>query len=101
MTLKFVSVIIDIRRLKYQQDCLNKRINMFSIRILIIIIMLSASVSYAEITVVTSTTQIFDLTKSISGDDAEIISILAAGQDLTHISLFRETLKLSRTLTLS
>lgn len=81
MTLKFVSVIIDIRRLKYQQDCLNKRINMFSIRILIIIIMLSASVSYAEITVVTSTTQIFDLTKSISGDDAEIISILAAGQD--------------------
>lgn len=39
------------------------------------------SVSYAEKTVVVSTTQIYDFTYNVAGDDIKVISILAPGQD--------------------
>jgi len=40
-----------------------------------------AAVCHAKQTVVVSTTQIFDMTKNVAGDDLNVISILAPGQD--------------------
>jgi manganese/iron transport system substrate-binding protein len=50
----------------------------FTITLLAILIV---NISYAEKIVVTSTTQIYDFTKNIAGDDVKVISILAPGQD--------------------
>jgi len=50
----------------------------------IIVILLTTFISifsYADKLVVTSTTQIYDFTKNIAGDDLKVVSILAAGQD--------------------
>lgn len=53
-------------------------------RIIYLTIIISSmffTVSHAGITIAVSTTQIFDLTKNIAGNNSKVISILAPGQD--------------------
>lgn len=55
---------------------------MFNYKALILTcLLMTVSVCSAEITVAVSTTQIYNLTYNIAGDDAKVLSILAPGQD--------------------
>jgi len=51
------------------------------ITLLILVICATTNLAYSKTKVAVSTTQIFDLAKRVAGEDAHVVSILAAGQD--------------------